>query len=349
MTRRISCFFRFIFLFAAFYLFGISLCVAETAEKGTQYVLPKNVYVGDTAEIRYVFRSDINLLSDELDSASSYLELITDFRTFMKMSDKCLVKKASISRVGTEYTLTLEVVAWADIDFPPFDLGALIYFSKESVSSPVFWINLEPIPVSSIAEKNSVTAFLPPEAPLLLPGTKLIIIVLSILFLAVLFFVIFSLAHIPIISEVIANILANLTMKRNAAVAVRKFKKLMKNSAKFDDPSFAGEFQRILREFLSSHFNEDFSSATTSDFAVSFQKIFFDDVPIEFERFVDIFSRIDYIRFAHGQVDSEFQNTQETDERKNLVDEVIFTISAIGREGVRNEDDESKLQSGGLS
>ena len=63
-----------------------------------------------------------------------------------------------------------------------------------------------------------------------------------------------------------------------------------------------------------------------------FAKIFLDDVPVEFERFVDIFARTDYIRFAHGKSDSSFVKNAEIDERKNLVDEVVFTIIALGRE-----------------
>lgn len=324
-------------IFALLFLCCCFLSSIFSATNGTQYVLPKNVYVGDTVEIRYIFRSDVNLLSDNPNNSVSELELNTDFRSFNSISEKCFVKKISISHIGTEYTLVMEVVVWdaSVIDFPIFDLGQLIFDSLKnpSATNPVFWIDLDPIEVLSIAKKNNINVFQREKSPLLLPGTSILLVAFAFVILLVLTFLFFSITRIPIITSFIENFLYLASMKKNSRIAVKKLRKLYKKSVDLEDSDFASEFQSILREFFSFHFKEDFSSATTSDFSKIFARIFIDDIPVEFERFIDIFARTDYIRFAKGQVDSTFQKTEEIDEKKNLIDEVIFTISALGREG----------------
>ncbi|MBR6913855.1 MAG: hypothetical protein IKN34_08665 [Treponema sp.] len=312
----------------------------NAVEGGTQFVFPKNIYVGDDVEISYTFRTEINLLFDDFDSESDFstLKLTSDFSGFNKLSDKCFVKNASITRTGTEYTLLINAVVWktGTIDFQPFDLVSLIYLSlpeeKFAESRGVFWIDLEPFEVGSIAEKNGVVSFLRHASPILLPGTKFLIILLSVSLVVAVFLLVFFFMHVPAISDFFSRVLLAATMKRNSRIAVRHLRKLLKKSPSFDDREFAAEFQKILRKFLCSHFKEDLSCATTNDLSRKFAKIFLDDVPVEFERFVDIFARTDYIRFAHGKSDSSFIKNAEIDERKNLVDEVVFTIIALGRE-----------------
>ncbi|MBR1713533.1 MAG: hypothetical protein IJ717_01115 [Treponema sp.] len=320
-------------------------------DKGTQFVLPEKVYVGDTVEIRYLFRSDVNLLSDDVGTDSSRLALSTEFKDFDELSDRCLVKGASIERNASDYTLSLEIVVWKTdfLDFPPFDLASLVRKSLPDGKKPnpgVFWIDLEPIAVDSIAKENGATTFSRHKSPLLLPGTTALIVLLSVLFVSALFLVFFLLMHIPSISDFVSRTLVSATMKKNSRAAVKKLKRLQKKSGSLDDAEFALEFQKILRAFLCSHFKEDFSSSTTYDLSRAFNRIFLDDVPIEFERFVDIFARTDYIRFARGKVDSEFQKDTGVDERASLIDEVVFTISALGRE-ISGDSVPSVSQSGG--
>jgi len=305
-------------------------------EQVNQYVLPKNIYVGDTAEIRYVFHSEVNLLADDVNKTSSELELITDFKCFNELSDKCFVKNASISRIGSEYTFIMEIVTWsaAVIDFPMFDLGSLIFYSCDNPSSmiPAFWVDLKPIEVESIAKKYSVANFRPAASPLLLPGTTILLIIVSVLGLSLIFLLIFSLLKISAITLFLEKLLLLATMKKNSRVAVRKLKSLYKHSSKISDAEFSLKFQLIIREFLNKHFNEDFSSFTTKDFSIAFNRIFLDEVPNEFDRFVEIFYRTDYIRFSGLQQDSKFKKTDNFDEKKSLVEEVIFTITVLGRE-----------------
>ena len=133
------------------------------------------VFIGDTVEVRYIFHSDVNLLFDDLDSDFSQLALSTDFRDFDALSDRCLVKSAGISRSASDYTLSLELVVWKTdvLDFPPFDLQALVLKSLPSgkrAASGGFWVDLEPIVVESIVKANGIASFMrhkPPMADLL--------------------------------------------------------------------------------------------------------------------------------------------------------------------------------------
>ena len=323
-------------IFLAFFVLNLASRVFAL-EKGTQLVIPDKVFIGDTVEVRYIFHSDVNLLFDDLDSDFSQLALSTDFRDFDALSDRCLVKSAGISRSASDYTLSLELVVWKTdvLDFPPFDLQSLVLKSLPNgkrAASGGFWVDLEPIEVESIVKANGIASFMRHKPPILLPGTTGLIVVLSVLFLLLLFGIFFFLMRIPSISDFLSRVMLSATMKKNSRLAVKKLKRLQKKSGGMDDAQFALECQLILRVFLGAHFKEDFSSSTTYDLSRAFNRIFLDDVPIEFDRFVDIFSRTDYIRFARGKVDSEFQKDSEMDERKNLVDELVFTISALGRE-----------------
>ena len=298
-----------------------------------QFVLPRNVYVGDTATIRYVFESNVDILCDG-GGESAFLELPSDFPAFSAVSDKCMVKKASVSREGGVFTLEIEAVFWqpGDVFFPPLDLGKMVNAAKEGVSAPPFRLDLECVSVGSIVASSGNPSFLPQRPPLLLPGTNAVLLIfssLSILFFASL---IFFLLKVRAVSAFFRNFFLVLSMRKNSRVSVRKFRRLLRDSPKIGDCEFALRFQTILRNFLEVHLGEDFSSTTTGDFSRAFSRIFLDDVPIEFERFVDIFARTDYIRFARGLPDSDFIDTEEIDERKNLVEEVVFTISALGRE-----------------
>src|SRR5574344_668313 len=110
-------------------IFMMSALLFAEESSVVQILVPKQVYVGDTAEIQYVFRSDVDFFSEQQSSGAkkNSLDLVTDCSAFASRADDCLVKSAVLERNGYEYTLILTIIPWKSgmLDFPPFDLRDL--------------------------------------------------------------------------------------------------------------------------------------------------------------------------------------------------------------------------------
>lgn len=308
----------------------------DSSPEARQLVIPKNIFVGDTVVIRYEFSSDVCPFPAEV-AELSVVELSPDYSVFARLSGKCLVKSVEVSRTGSLYSLRAEIVPWktGTIDFPAFDLGALMQFSTKSRSvPPVVWVDFEPLSVLSIAEHLGADSFRPPSAPLLVPGTKLILGLVLVAAIALFSAFVFSLTRIPAISAFFSRLVVSLSLKKNARIALRNFRRLLKNSDSLGDVEFAARVQSVSRNYLSGLLGEEFSSATTGDLPRVFSSVFGDDVPPEIEIFVSVFARTDYIRFAHGLCDSEFK----ADERRSMVSSLIKAVSADVGSGAARDD-----------
>ena len=114
-----------LFFSSIFFIFLSSLVFAQSV---TQIVLPNKVYIGDRAEVRLIFRSDMVMTPfDDSSSVSLDAEFFSFFLFF------CAVENVVLEHTGVEYSLVISFVPWktGEIDFPSFDLGSLISFSKK--------------------------------------------------------------------------------------------------------------------------------------------------------------------------------------------------------------------------
>ena len=95
---------------------------------------------------------------------------------------------------------------------------------------------------------------------------------------------------------------------KNARSALRQFRKLEKNSLRINDVAFCLAVQQIFRYYLTVRFGRKFDALSTEQISSEFEKLtagtMSDFMRENVSSVQDIFRRADYIRFAHGSLDS---------------------------------------------
>ena len=173
-------------------LFPVTLLFPLSAQDSArQTLLPKEIYVGDTAQLSYVFQCQVDLYSlarkgggvSRMEGGILFFDISGGY--FARMEDECSVTQLSMRQVGMTYTIVLDFIPWrpGKLEFIPLDMGKLCRTDTDII------ISLEPVEVLSLSEKLGANSLRPPASPLLLPGTNYIvwtIIMLSVALLVLL-------------------------------------------------------------------------------------------------------------------------------------------------------------------
>jgi len=285
-----------------------------------QILIPKEVYVGDTAELRFSFNAPVDLFAGvPADKINDGELLLNTENSSFKMQDYD-IKQVSLRLIGRTYTLSLIFVPWVTgtIKFPPFDLNALIHSDTkvsipEELANKPFVITLQPVEILSLVKKYNALTLRSPLPPELLPGTNYIVWSFIILFVLLLFAVIFVLAKFPMISEKFYSLSESLALIKNARQTKHKIRVLLKK--KYSDAEFAQEWQSITRKYLSARFSTSFNSITTNSIAKRIMNVTGDFMSNEQEDSIisltSLFTRTDYIRFAKDSIDSRQLPSEE--------------------------------------
>ena len=125
-----------------------------------QILLPKKVYIGDTAELRCTFNSPNQTLKTLTAEGIAKLPFVSQNTT-----DDYVIKDVSLAPAGVDfYQLTITFVPWktGELTFPPMEIEG----------SDVI-LEFQPLQIVSLitAENASTTTLHDTAAPLLLPGT----------------------------------------------------------------------------------------------------------------------------------------------------------------------------------
>ena len=305
-----------------------------------QILLPKKVYIGDSAELRCTFNSNSLYLKDFVGSESVSLSL-NAFTQELNSQDYN-IQKITLSSAGVDYyQLSITFVPWktGTIILPPYNVSANFDTSNPLTSFSLadqIEINFEPVNIVSIVEQNQVQGLSPSAPPMLLPGTS------YKLYSALIIFVLFILLLIRSITkrEQIAFFIRHKKLlwkyKKNRRLTIRALESLLKpvskkNPAK-NDKEFAEAIQKILRNYLEVRFEYPFSKTVTSGFMGAFHKIFggtedFSSLMSEEKenaciKMTGIFTRSDYIRYSAGAALSQA-------ERKNIIEESEEAVAQL--------------------
>lgn len=275
----------------AVFLLAASSLFAQKSLAPVQIFMPESPSVGDTAELRYIFHTDKDLIEGE----ATHRDLPVDMPVFSAQQEKCTVLSAALDRFGSEYTLSLTLVGWkvGQIDFSAFVLGDYL-------------IDLEPVEFGSVVEKTGAAGFRPPSPPLVVPGTTAVLAVLAV-FLVILFGVaLFALFHIPAIADFLTKSREERRARRNMRVTLKKLRTLATKHASLDDAHFCAAVQHILRGYLTKRFYRDFAPVGSADLYAIFTELSGGELPEEQENAVQqilyLFNRTDYIRYAHANL-----------------------------------------------
>lgn len=284
-----------------------------------QILIPKKVYIGDTAELRCTFNSPDPFLKQLTSSGTAELPLVSQST---EPQEEYVIKNISLSPSGIDfYQLT--------ITFIPWKTGELLFPSMEIEGSDIV-LEFQPIQiVSLIANENTNTSTIrDTAAPLLLPGTTYKLYgTLSV-------FVIFLLICIRIILKR-KNILFYINQKRllkkykkNKKQTIRNLYKIADEAeaAKIDDQTAAENLQKSLRTYLEIRFDYPFTHTVASEIMQGWQTatggLLSDTKTEAFGNIAASFIRTDFIRYSKN---GKF----EENELINLIEKIISQIQIL--------------------
>ena len=284
-----------------------------------QILIPKKVYIGDTAELRCTFNSPDPFLKQLTSSGTAELPLVSQSA---EPQEEYVIKNISLSPSGIDfYQLT--------ITFIPWKTGDLLFPSMEIEDSDIV-LEFQPIQiVSLIANENTNTSTIrDTAAPLLLPGTTYKLYgTLSV-------FVIFLLICIRIILKR-KNILFYINQKRllkkykkNKKQTIRNLYKIADEAeaAKIDDQTAAENLQKTLRTYLEIRFDYPFTHTVSSEIMQGWQTatggLLSDTKTEAFGNIAASFIRTDFIRYSKN---GKF----EENELINLIEKIISQIQIL--------------------
>lgn len=284
-----------------------------------QILIPKKVYIGDTAELRCTFNSPDPFLKQLTSSGTAKLPLVSQST---EPQEEYVIKNISLSPSGIDfYQLT--------ITFIPWKTGDLFFPSMEIEGSDIV-LEFQPIQiVSLIANENTNTSTIrDTAAPLLLPGTTYKLYgTLSV-------FVIFLIICIRIILKR-KNILFYINQKRllkkykkNKKQTIRNLYKIADEAeaAKIDDQTAAEKLQKSLRTYLEIRFDYPFTHTVASEIMQGWQTatggLLSDTKTEAFGNIAASFIRTDFIRYSKN---GKF----EENELINLIEKIISQIQIL--------------------
>lgn len=284
-----------------------------------QILIPKKVYIGDTAELRCTFNSPDPFLKQLTSSGTAELPLVSQST---EPQEEYVIKNISLSPSGIDfYQLT--------ITFIPWKTGDLLFPSMEIEGSDIV-LEFQPIQIVSLItnENTNTSTIRDTAAPLLLPGTT------YKLYGTLSGFVIFLIICIRIILKR-KNILFYINQKRllkkykkNKKQTIRNLYKIADEAeaAKIDDQTAAENLQKSLRTYLEIRFDYPFTHTVASEIMQGWQTVtggLLSDTKTEaFGNIAASFIRTDFIRYSKN---GKF----EEKELINLIEKIISQIQIL--------------------
>jgi hypothetical protein len=291
----------------------------DLAKKTHQVLVPQNVYIGDSAELRVSFSSENahKLLKD-----SSFVELpLSNFVEDLQFQDYQIEKITLLSNGQNNYNFVITFIPWktGNINFPNYNL-----LPEENVI-----LKFETVSISSLLKDESV-GLQEQAAPLLLPGTAYKVYGILILSILVLFVGIRLIVKRDSVSSYLKRRKLLKKYKKNKKSTIKNLSKILKNKD-LSDVDFASNIQNAMRNYLEVRFDFPFTKTVSSEikekylFAVesaSEQKV------CAIECIQKIFCQTDIIRY--GQKSFGINKTSFLEnEKETLVDQLIQSIETL--------------------
>lgn len=321
-----------------------------------QILLPKKVYIGDTAELRCTFNSNSLYLKNF--TATDGVPLSINAFEAPIDSQNYNIQKITISSVGVDYyQLSITFVPWKTgrIQLPPYNISANFDNTNPLTSSTLtdqLEVAFEPVNIVSIVEQNQVTGLSPSAPPMLLPGTTYKLYSVLILFIVLILFFIRSITRREQLAFYIRSKKLLWKYKKNRKLALKALDALLKPDSKKvpqkNDKEFAQSIQQILRNYLEVRFDYPFSKTVTSSFMNAFHTIFggtedFSSLMTEQKenaclKMTSLFTRTDFIRYSNLP---ELSSA----EREDIINEAEEAILELEGEATSGQEAQQEVQS----
>lgn len=271
-----------------------------------QILMPKKVYIGDSAELRCTFNSS----SQQIESitANGTINLSTEHFQNTADNNDYEIKSIQLSVTGIDYyQMTITFVPWktGSLKIPDIQLEDVI-------------LEIEPVTIVSLTEQNKTSTLKESASPLLLPGTT------YKLYGSILVFLVFLLL---IIQLILKHDKIRLFLKNKKLI--RKYKKNKKRTIKFlksllssqsTDAEVASKIQNAMRKYLETRLSYPFTKASTSElmncFYTATNHLLSEKKEEAFGDITGTFIRTDYVRYSAG---ANFNENEKNEIIKNLI------------------------------
>lgn len=309
-------------------------------------LLPKEVYIGDTAEYRCVIQPAIDLLPADTDKVS--LTVTDDIRSLLKKSSAAysifsentekvaVVKSLELQKTENGYVLRIYFTPWVPgelslgtVDVSVFpEIATYLKIGENTGEQATVLVTLPPVHISYLSEKLGEWELKPSAAPILFPGSIYVIYGMIILCIVFLILAIILLTHLKQIKTFASQLSVNVRLAKNYKSAKKMLKKLKK--VELSEGEFAATLEGIIRRYLEGRFKHPFTAAAASEVELLFDTIFVGLLSPEQSDIVEgiagILYRCDYVRYAP---DSHL----ETGENLSLIGRTEDYIDFMEKEG----------------
>ena len=275
-----------------------------------QILVPKKVYIGDTAELRCTFNNP----SQALKSIAEQGGVILTNDSYPDYT----IKSIQLSPAGVDfYQLSITFVPWktGDILFPPLQ-----------IEGADLTILFQPVNIVSLiaSDEKGTTALRDTAAPLLLPGTTYKLYGALIAFILVLITAIRIFVKRKSIRFYFDTKRLLKKYRKNKKLTVKKLRQISSNQkSEESDKLAAEEIQKILRNYLEVRFDFPFTKAAASEIMPGYYKatggLLSEEKEEAFGHIAASFIRTDFIRYSN---DAKFENEELNTLIKNIVSDI---------------------------
>lgn len=342
-----------------FQLFSLLPLAAESpaVPASEMTVIPRDVFIGDEMEIRYVFHDERELLPSGTDM------LVLD----VPDTDDVTVLAMELAREGDSYVLTARCIAWrtglvnlpeivlddgnaeneavsedspdadtaSDVE-PESETEADAESEQEAAEVQAVTVKIPPVKIQSVVEYTEKTDLQPARAPLVIPGTTWIIYAIIILCVVLFIALIIILLRFKTVKRHFFSLFSSVLISRNFRLLRRKVRRFLKRNLKSDTDVFATELAHFIRGYMTARFKADFNAVTASEFVQAFASAMdCSGCPEAFgatEVISDILRRCDYVRFSG---DTGEAGTFSGDERNSLCSDFLTAVECYDREALK--------------
>lgn len=305
-----------------------------------QVLVPRQVYIGDSAELRCTFETE-SVLFRNLVAQKGNIELSKEYFMGELDASKWDVKNVVISSSGyNKYTLSVSFVPWrtGNIDLPAFDMGAALNSDAE-----IYVMGFQRFEVVSITKTQSLSSLRDIQSPLLLPGTTYKVYGLIILLLLLIIAIIRITIKRKKFVFFIKNEILLWKYRKNKKATFKQLLKLEQDKVSADN-QIASEMQKIIRSYLEFRMDYPFTKLVTSEMMEGFYKatcnLLSDKKTFAAEEIIRVFVRTDFIRYSK---DAAFN----ANERQQLISTLMNSIETLEAAEVPELEEETVVKEKG--
>ncbi len=273
-----------------------------------QILVPKKVYIGDTAELRCTFNNGSETLKQLVANGVSELSLVSQNTTDYD------IKSITISPAGVDfYQISVTFIPWktGELQFPALN-----------IEGSDLTIEFQPVQIVSLVstDSNNATTLRETASPLLLPGTTYKLYGALTAFIILLIVLIRIIVKRKSILFYFANQKLLRRYKKNKKQTIRSLRQIQDES---DDTVAAEKIQKLMRNYLEVRFDYPFTRSATSEIAKGWLTatggLLSETKEEAFGEIAAGFIRTDFIRYSQ---DAHFLENEKSELIQNLIKQI---------------------------